>query len=168
MTRVCTVCTHDEAHSINVDLVQRVSYRDIQGRYGVSKSAAQRHAKEHIPKLLVEAYESLERADAEDLASELVGVKRDVHRLKQKAEEQDDIRTALLACDKALKALELQAKVEQLIQTQPQVNIALVEHPSYQKLEEVLFRALERHHEARWAVADALRDLDLGAEIEGS
>jgi hypothetical protein len=160
MPRVCTVCTHDESHSINVDLVQRVSYRDIARRYGVSKDAAQRHAKEHIPRLLAEAYESLERGDAEDLARELAREKADVQRLKHKAEADDDIRTALLACDKALKALELQAKVEQLIQTQPQVNIALVEHPSYQKLEEVLFRALERHHEARWAVADALKELD--------
>src|ERR671911_251508 len=160
MPRTCTVCTHDQSHSINEDLVRRVSYRDITGRYGVSKSAAQRHAQEHIPRLLVEAYESLERGDAEDLARELAKEKRDVQRLKHKAEADDDIRTALLACDKALKALELQAKVEQLIQTEPQVNIALVEHPSYQKLEEVLFRALERHHEARWAVADALKDLE--------
>src|SRR5918999_3807985 len=61
----------------------------------------------------------------EDLAGELVRVKEDVHRLKEKAEEDGDLRTALRGCDKALKALELQAKVEHLIQTAPTVNILM-------------------------------------------
>jgi hypothetical protein len=160
MPRACTVCSHDEYHQINVALVHRTSYRDIARQYGVGKDALQRHSREHIPQLLVEAYESLQRADAEDLAAELMKVKTDVHRLKAKAEEEGDLRTALLGCDKALKALELQAKVEQLIQTQPTVNIALIEHPDYQRLEEALFRALERHDEARFAVADALKAIE--------
>ena len=55
----------------------------------------------------------------DDLADELVRVKEDVHRLKERVEEDGDLRTALRGCDKALKALELQAKVEHLIQTPP-------------------------------------------------
>jgi hypothetical protein len=110
---------------------------------------------------LLKAYEAIQRDDAEGLAAELVKVKADVHRLKEKAEEEGDLRTALLGCDKALKALELQAKVEQLIQTSPTVNIALVEHPGYQRLEAAIFRALEKsYHEARWAVAEAVKELE--------
>ena len=160
MPRTCTVCAHDEHHAINVDLLDRVPYRHIAARYSVSTGALQRHSKEHIPELLLKAYEAIERDDALDLAGELVRVKTDVHRLREKAEEEGDLRTALLGCDKALKALELQAKVEQLIQTQPTVNIALVEHPEWQRIEDVLTRALEPYPAARYAVADALREIE--------
>jgi hypothetical protein len=160
--RTCTICTHAEAQEINEDLVRRVSYRDITGRYGVSKSAAQRHAVEHIPALLVEAYKAEQLSDSASLVVELASEKEDVQRLKRRAEEAEDYRTALLAVDRALRALELQAKVEQLIASEPAtaVTIALVEHPGYVRLEEALFKALEHHHEARWAVADALKELD--------
>ena len=160
MPRTCTVCTHDEHHAINVDLLDRVPYRRIATRYGLSEAAVRRHSQEHIPQLLLKAYEAIERDDAEDLAGELIRVKADVHRLREKAEEEGDLRTALLGCDKALKALELQAKVEQLIQTAPTVNIALVEHPGYQRLEDAIFRALENHHEARYVVAEAVKELE--------
>jgi hypothetical protein len=158
--RECSICAHDEHHAINVDLLHRVSYRNIAERYGVSKPALSRHSQEHIPELLLQAYAAIQRDDAEDLAGELVKVKADVHRLKERAEEEGDIRTALLGCDKALKALELQAKVEQLIQTAPTVNIALVEHPDYKRLEDVLTGALEPYPAARYAVAGALKELE--------
>ncbi len=160
MPRTCTVCAHDEHHAINVDLLDRVPYRRIATHYGLSEAAVRRHSGEHIPQLLLKAYEAIQRDDAEDLASELVRVKTDVRRLREKAEEEGDLRTALLGCDKALKALELQAKVEQLIQTQPTVNIALVEHPDYKRLVNIIARALEPYDATRYAVADALRELE--------
>jgi hypothetical protein len=162
MTRVCTICTHDAAPDINVDLVRRKGYRTIAHAYGVSQDALKRHAKDHIPSLLVEAYKALERSDAESLATELARQKEDVERLKSRAEADEDYRTALAGVDKALRCLELQARVEQLIRDAPatEVNISLYEHPGYIRLEEALFRALEHHHEARWAVADALKELD--------
>jgi hypothetical protein len=160
MGRTCTVCTHDEHHQINLEVLNRVAYRRIATQYDLSEAAVRRHGRDHIPELLLKAYEAIERDDAEDLAGELVRVKGDVHRLREKAEEEGDLRTALLGCDKALKALELQAKVEQLIQTAPTVNIALVEHPDYQRLEDAIYRALENHHEARWAVAEAVKELE--------
>jgi hypothetical protein len=162
MSRVCTVCTHHEHHKINIDLIHRKAYRTIADRYGLAQTSLKRHAKDHIPLLLVEAYESLERGDAESLVTELAREKQDVQRLKGLAEAGEDYRTALLACDKALKALELQAKVEQLIAAQPTTNvvIGLVDHPDYVRLEDALFRALEHHHEARWSVAAALKELD--------
>ena len=90
----------------------------------------------------------------EDLAGELVRVKEDVHRLKEKAEEDGDLRTALRGCDKALKALELQAKVEQLIQTPPTVNILMI--PEWVSLRTRLIYALDAYPEARGSVLRAL------------
>lgn len=137
-----------------MDLLGRVSYRNIAEHYGVSKAALSRHSKEHIPQLLLKAYEAIERDEAEDLAGELGRVKADVHRLKEKAEEEGDLRTALLGCDKALKALELQAKVAQLIQTAPAVNILVA--PEWVALRTKLLYALDAYPQARGAVVRAL------------
>ena len=110
MPRECSVCSHPEAFAINEVLVlQKASNRRIAPQYGLSEKAIRRH-REHIPQLLVKAAEAMELDDAEHLAAELNKLKQDVHRLKDRAEGEGDLRTALLGCDKALKALELQAK----------------------------------------------------------
>ena len=106
----------------------------------------------HEPWELVHVLYSLNYID--DLVGELVRVKEDVHRLKEKAEEDGDLRTALRGCDKALKALELQAKVEQLIQTPPTVNILMI--PEWVSLCTRLIYALDAYPEARGSVLRAL------------
>ena len=162
MPRECSVCSHPEAFAINEALIlQKASNRRIAPQYGLSEKAIRRH-REHIPQLLVKAAEAMELDDAEHLAAELNKLKQDVHRLKDKAEDEGDLRTALLGCDKALKALELQAKVDQLIQAEGSttVNIALIEHPDYQRLSETIYDALLDYPEARWAVADALKEIE--------
>ncbi|CAA9466823.1 MAG: hypothetical protein AVDCRST_MAG58-3584 [uncultured Rubrobacteraceae bacterium] len=154
MTRVCTICSHAERHQIDVALVHREPYRHIASRHDISTGALQRHSREHLPALLVKAYEAVERDNAEDLAGEVTKVKEDVHRLKEKAEEEGDIRAALLGCDKALKALELQAKVEQLIQTTPIFNIHLT--TEWIELRTAILQALGPHSEARESFLRAL------------
>jgi hypothetical protein len=154
MGRTCTICSHDERHQINVALVQREPYRHIASRHNISTGALQRHSREHLPALLVKACEAIERDDAEDLAGEVIKVKEDVHRLKEKAEDEGDIRAALLGCDKALKALELQAKIEQLIQTTPIYNIHM--NTEWIELRTAILRALEPHPEARESFLKAL------------
>ena len=154
MPRTCMTCLHDESHQINVALVRGGGNRPIAARYGLSESSVRRHRAEHIPELLLQAYEAIERDDAEGLATELAQVKADVHRLKDKAEEDGDLRTALLGCDKALKALELQAKVEQLIQTAPTLNILVA--PEWLSLRTKLLYALDAYPEARGSVLRAL------------
>lgn len=160
MPRTCTACSHDEHHQINVDLVHRDPYRRIASRYGLSEAAVRRHSQEHIPELLVEAYESLKRGDAEDLAGELFKIKDDVERLKARAEEEGDLRTALLGCDKALKALELQAKVEQIIATQPTINLTL--SPEWMEIRTAVLMALEPHPEAAHSVSRAMLEVENG------
>ncbi len=160
MPRVCTICSHELQHEINVALVHREPFRHIAARYDVSTGALQRHSRDHIPQLLLEAYEAVVGDDADNLAGELARVKADVQRLKTKAEEDGDLRTALLGCDKALKALELQAKVEQLIQTAPQINILMT--PEWVSLRSRLLYALDAHPEARGSVLRALEEADNG------
>ena len=161
MGRTCTICSHEERHQINVALVHREPYRHIAARHGVSTGALQRHSREHLPALLVKAYEAIERDDAEDLAGEVNKIKEDVHRLKAKAEDEGDLRAALLGCDKALKALELRAKIEQLIQTAPTFNIHL--NTEWIDLRTAILRALAPHPEARDSFLKALKSVSDGS-----
>jgi hypothetical protein len=59
------------------------------------------------------------------------------------------------------KQLELIAKLQGELAQEgaTNVNIALVEHPDYRRLEDVLARALEPYPAARYAVADALGEV---------
>lgn len=158
MPRNCTVCTHADIIAIDLDLVTRVGYRTIATRYAVSESALKRHMKEHIPEVLVKGREAEEVAHADDLLAELRSEKTDIQRLKDLAESGEDYRTALLAVDKALKALELQAKVAQLIDASPQVNILI--NPQWTTIRETIVEALDPYPEARQTVAAALMALE--------
>jgi len=137
-------------------LVKNGSYSGIARQYHLSDDAVRRHADLHLPASIVKAREVEEITDADRLKGELEGVKEDVHRLKDLAESEGDYRTALTACDKALKALELQAKVLQLIQDAPRTEVVLIS-PLVQT---VIIGALQHYPEARQAVADALGEIE--------
>jgi hypothetical protein len=166
MPRTCTICSHDESHAINVALVSREPYRTIADRYGVSQSALKRHSAEHIPELLAKSKEAVESAEADDLLAELEAIKADVARLKDKAEDEGDLRTALTGCDKALKALEFQAKVSQIIDERPQINLNL--SAEWLEVRGLILWALEPHQEARESVLAALEAQSNGKVWDGA
>src|SRR3954463_3772770 len=107
MPRTCTVCSHDEAHLINVSLVSRESYRAIANRHGVSQSALKRHAAEHIPGLLVKASEAVERAQADELLCRVESLQERTLAILESAEDAGELRTALSAIREARGNLEL-------------------------------------------------------------
>lgn len=49
MSRVCTICTHQQRLEIDKALLDGGTVRDVAGRYAVSKSAVERHKNEHLP-----------------------------------------------------------------------------------------------------------------------
>lgn len=155
MTRVCTICNHLDRWKVDRELVRRAPYRHIAARFSVSTGALQRHAKEHLPELLARAHEAEEREHATGLKAELEAVKGDVKRLMGLAESEGDYRAALNACGRALHALELQARVYEVIKDEPTVNILIA--PTVQA---TILAALKPYPEARYAVADALSGVE--------
>ncbi len=112
--------------------------------------------------LVLKAREAVESADAEDLHAELRSEKADIRRLKTLAEKDEDYRTALFAVDKALKALELQARVAQLIDNSPKVNILV--NPQWVAIRTTIMDALSAFPEARVAVASRHATLAKGGD----
>ncbi len=77
----------------------------------------------------------------------------------------EDWRVFLTALGEIRENLKLLAQVSgKLQEIQLQVNtnvaVALAQHPDYRRLEDVLTRALEPYPAARYAVADALREIE--------
>jgi signal transduction protein with GAF and PtsI domain len=163
MPRPCTICSHEASWQIDLDLVRRVAYRTVAHHHGVSVDALKRHVKEHLPERLLRSQEVQDVADADLIKRELESEKADISRLKSKAEEDQDYRTALMACDKGLKALELQAKLAQLIAEGATVN--LYSNPQWVEIRGVIVQALSPFPEARNAVLRGLEKVNGGGAL---
>lgn len=70
MSRTCTVCKHQDREGVERALLARESYRDIEGRFGTSRSALQRHRQEHLMDALRQAHGAQEIARADSLLEE--------------------------------------------------------------------------------------------------
>jgi hypothetical protein len=159
MARQCTVCAHPSRQEIDAALVRGVSSYTLESSYNeLSRASIERHERNgHIPVSLLKAQDAHEIGSADNVAAELTRVWHDVHRLKDKAEAEGDIRTALLGVDKALKAVELRARIAQLIDDSPQVNVMIDA-----RVQQVILDALAPYAEARYAVAEALKGVHAG------
>src|SRR5918997_4266727 len=111
MPRVCTVCCHPERVTIDQALVRGAVLRGIAGQYGLSKSAVERHAAEHLPALLAQGQAATEVARADALLAELQTLRQTAYRLLVTAEAAGDLRTALLGVREARGCLELLARL---------------------------------------------------------
>lgn len=154
MPRVCTICSHDEAHTINVALVQRESYRDIARRYGVGKDALSRHAKDHLPELLSKAKAAVEVAEADDLLSRIEALQSRTLAVLEAVEGTENYAVAFGAIREARSNLELIGRVRRELEAAPILNLYL--SPEWLELRVVIVCALAPYQEARGAVLNAL------------
>ncbi len=154
MPRTCSICTHDEAHAINVALVQRDPYRSIAKHYGLSQASLSRHAQDHIPKLLARAKDAVEVADADSLLDCVEGLYKRTEAILEAAETAREWGTALQAIRECRGNLELLGRVTKELQDAPTVNLYL--SPQWVELRTVLINALEVHPDARGSVLRAL------------
>ena len=92
---------------------------------------------------------------ADDLLSQISYYETEARRYKELAEADGNIELALKSVDRALKCVELYAKVRGIINDQPQVNI-LIAHPEWIALRTTIIRALDPFPEAREALIHAL------------
>ena len=106
MSRPCSACADPCRPELDAAIVRGDSLRDIAGRYGTSKSALDRH-RAHVTKALVRAREARQDSEAESLYGKVLRLEADARRLQRKAEEQEDVRAALVAVDKLLDCVRL-------------------------------------------------------------
>ena len=163
MTRTCTVCNHKDIEEINRRLINKEAYRDIAGQYKLSKSAVERHFNGnsdknepgHIAELLSKSSDIKEIVSADSLLLKLQEEAVFVRGMRDSAKEGGDIELALKAVDRALKCIDLYAKVSGLIQEQPTVNITL--NAEWIELKALIVTTLKPYPDALEAVRNVIK-----------
>jgi hypothetical protein len=111
MPPTCTICRHTAREAIDADLVAGVPYRHIAARTGTSTGALQRHKAACLPASLVKATEAAEVIQADTLLAKARAIENEARRLGRKAEQQGDLRAALLACRELARMCELMGRL---------------------------------------------------------
>ncbi|HEY1387189.1 MAG TPA: hypothetical protein VGF38_01495 [Ktedonobacterales bacterium] len=153
MPRTCTVCSHSQRAQIDAALVSGTPYRDIAGRFQVSKTAVERH-REHIPVAISKSQEAREEAQALDVVKQLQAINGATLAVLKEARASGNPDLALRAIDRIQRQIELQAKLLGDLDDRPQVNILLV--PEWLAVRTAILAALLPYPEARQAVVSAV------------
>lgn len=158
MPRKCSVCVHPERGLIDKAIVAGESYRDISGRFGVSRSAIERHANGHLPATLVEAEGAKEVVRAGDLLDEVNSLKDRALTILDTAEKAEDWRTALGCIKEARGSIELLAKM--IVAIQASAGVDVLRAPEWLELRQRIITSLQPYPEAKGALVRALDERD--------
>ena len=151
-----TVASHPQIDEINALLVAGAPHRDVAGRFGLSKSAVTRHARNGLPKSMVRAREAKEVASADALVAELKELKDSAVAVLDKAREAGDGREMLAAIKTARSVVETVAKLIGALQQDGAVSVEVGVRVDLDRMREVIIEALADHPDARRDVAEAL------------
>ena len=157
MPRKCTVCAHPKRAEIDKLIVEGVPYRSIAGRFSVSKSAVERHAKNHLPRTLAKAHEAKEVARADDLLARAREYETRAVALLEKAAEENDYGTALRGIKEARSCLELLARLRGELEAQREAEVITIDQiEGWDEIQEEILEAVKPYPEAREALRQAL------------
>lgn len=155
MPKTCSICSHPNLEKINKQLLTGMSYRDIAGRFGTSKSSLERHHKAgHIPDIMIKAEETKEIAIADSLLQQTQELRLKATSLLDQAESAGDLRAAGIFLRELRELVKLWAELEGRLATQPQINLLI--NPQWIELRTLIIKSLEPYPPARQAVIDAL------------
>ena len=151
-----TVASHPRIDEVNAMLVDGATHRAVADRFGLSKSAVTRHAKNGLPKSMVRAREAREVASADALVAELKELKDSAVAVLDKAREAGDGREMLAAIKVARGVVETVAKLIGALQQEGAVSVDVGIRVDLDRMRTVILDALEPHPDARREVAEAL------------
>lgn len=159
MPRSCSVCGHSDRVQIDREIVAGIAYRDIAGRFELSKSAIERHAGEHIAELISRSRELRDFVDADQLVGELRVLRETTLGILEEARIGGEHSVALSAIGRLQQQAELVARLlGELVERQRVETVDLAVSDRWKRLRSVIVEALAPHPEARAAVMAALED----------
>lgn len=172
MSRECTVCAHPDRARVELALANRVPMRTVARRYTLSKEAAYRHRRGHMPPQLIAALmlrgrptdvdlDKLRITESEGLLQHLVAQRGRLYKLADAAEDLGDINAATRVHGQLSRNLELTGKLLGELRTGSQSvvqNILIA--PQYHQMRVALVQALRPFPDARTAVAAVLHKIE--------
>jgi len=161
MGRSCSVCGHSERSQIDKEIIAGIAYRDISGRFQLSKSAVERHANGCIAAVVSRSRELVDQVTAETLAGELRTLRETTLGVLEEARSSSDHNLALKAIARLEAQAELCAKLlGELVERQRVESIDVTVTERWTRIRGVILVALEPFPEARAALLLALEHAD--------
>jgi len=105
MPRTCLACAHAERAAIDTALAAGQPFRDIAGRFSLSRSGLHRH-KDHVAQAIVKASEKREESLGANVLAEAERLRAKAWELLKRAEDEGDTRGAVVALREARECLE--------------------------------------------------------------
>jgi len=142
-----------------------ISKSEYARKVGCSINSVTRHLEGHVPKDLAIATEAAAVTSADYLLDQIGYYEAEARRYKDDAEANGDINLALKAVDRALKCIEIYARVRGLVQDQTQINfnqISIYQSPEWLVVGTVLQKALAGYPDLRAQIAGELLALQEG------
>ena len=163
MPRSCTLCTHASREEIDHSIIAGQPYRDIAGRWAVSKSAVERHAGEHLAAAIARASEITDAMTADRLIAELRTLREVTLGVLEEARTGADHGMAL----KAIARLERQAELigrlaGELIERREIEQTSVILNEEWPKMRSAIVDALQPYPEAWAAVLAKLNGHEFG------
>ena len=159
MPRTCTVCSHAERSQIDQELVRGLPYRDISGRFDLSKSAVERHASEHLAAAIARDPSACNGVTSNGLIAELRVLREVTLGVLEEARSAEQHALALQAIARLEKQAELVGRLAgELVERQRIETISVVFSAEWLKLRPIILQALDPFPEAADAMARALAD----------
>lgn len=155
MPRKCSVCSHKDRDSIDVAIAdQKVSYRHLASKYGVSLSSMYRHGRNHVPEMLAKAHEIKEVAHADNLLERIESLITQSEQLLTHGQTKKQGRDWAAGLRELRKSYELLARVSGELDERPQINLIATEQ--WINLRTVILHALIPYPDAKQAIVEAL------------
>jgi hypothetical protein len=155
----CSHPCHDEYDKAYFN--GEISKSEYARKVGCSINSVRRHIEGHVPKNLSVATDAKAVTRADDLLGQICYYEAEARRYKDEAEAKGDIDLALKAVDRALRCIEIYAKVRGIIQdTQININqVSIFSSSEWLVVGEILARILAPYPELRAEVAREMLDL---------
>lgn len=159
MGRPCSICVHPERVRIDAEIVAGMAYRDISGRFQLSKSAVERHAGEHIPQLISRSRELREWLNADQLVGELRVLRETTLGILEESRTAGEHAVSLAAIARLEKQAELVARLlGELVERQRVETLDLHVSEKWVLIRSAIVDALAAYPEAQAAVLAALEN----------
>ena len=154
MPRTCTICDHPQKEEIDSLIINGNTFRHIASQYNFSYRAVKRHKDNHLNKKLAKAKEAREIVNADNLLDQVKSLQEKALELLDKAEAENDFKTALIGVREARGCCELLGKLLGELNDSPQINILL--SSEWVELRTLIIQSLDQYPKARISITKAL------------
>lgn len=156
MPRRCSCCVHKRRDAIDHAIVGGDAYSGIARRFAVGADAVERHAAAHVSKAIAKARNVRDVAHGASLIGEIIAIRDRAAELGRQAEENGDLRTALMAVRELTRNTELVARLS--LEAQAGTAHDITAHPVWHEVAAEIMSVLARHPEARREVMEMIRE----------